>query len=157
MAFLNWLESTSYSQWILVSPAGWPLVLSAHAVGLAIVVGIMISLNLRILGLYGTIPYTSLHELLNVAWVGIVINVASGVSLFMSQATMYVKSFPFLVKITFIIFGIANLVYMQKTLKREAPAWQSANAVPPMGHALAGSSLFFWIVALVSGRLIAYL
>jgi len=157
MAFLNWLEATSYSQWILVSAVGWPLILSAHAIGLAIIVGVMIALNIRVLGLYGTIPYTSLRELMNIAWVGIAINVFTGLSLFMAQATMYVTSFPFLVKITFIAFGIANLVYMQKVLRREATAWQSANAVPPLGRALAGSSLVFWVVAVVAGRLIAYL
>ena len=157
MGFLHWLEQTSYSQWILVSTVGWPLVLSAHAIGLAIVVGVMVALSIRLLGLYGTIPYTSLRELSHIAWVGIAINVFTGVSLFMTQATMYITSYPFLVKITFIVFGIVNLVYMQKVLKRDAAAWQADNVVPPLGRALAGSSIFFWITALVAGRLIAYL
>jgi hypothetical protein len=157
MAFLDWLESTSYSAWILTSAIGWPLMLTAHAIGLAIVVGVIFSLNLRMLGLYGTIPYTSLRELLNIAWIGIVINVVTGLSIFMTQASSYVTSIPFLVKITFIVLGIANLVYTQKTLAQHAASWQTAGTVPQLGRTLALSSLFFWIVAVVTGRLIAYL
>jgi uncharacterized membrane protein len=157
MAFLQWLESTSYSDWILTSPWGWPIILSAHAIGLAIIVGVMISLNLRLLGLYGSIPYTAVHDLMNIAWVGIAINVFTGLSLFGAQATTYVTNYPFLVKISFIILGIINLVMMQKTLRREAAAWQAAGAVPQNGRMLAGTSLAFWLIAVVAGRLIAYL
>ncbi len=157
MAFLNWLENTSYSNWILTSDAGWPIMLTTHAVGLAIVVGIVFSLNLRLLGLYGTIPYTSLRELMSFAWIGIALNTVTGLSLFMTQASSYVTSIPFLLKITFIILGIVNLVYAQKLLRLEASAWQAAGRVSRRGLGLAGSSLFLWVAAVVTGRLIAYL
>jgi hypothetical protein len=157
MAFLNWLEDTSYSQWILGSLTGWPLMLTLHAIGLAITVGIIFSLNLRLLGLYGTIPYTSLHELMRIAWIGITINVVTGLSIFMTQASSYVTSLPFILKITFIVLGIANLVYTQKTLRLEAGRWQAEGAVPPLGRRLAISSLFLWVFAVVTGRLIAYI
>jgi uncharacterized membrane protein len=157
MALLQWMEDTSFSEWILTSSTGWPLMLTIHAIGLAIVVGIVFSMNLRMLGFYGTIPYTSINNFLRIAWIGIVMNVITGFSIFMTQAVSYVTSVPFLTKITFIILGIANLVYMQKVLKREAAGWQAAGGVPRIGYVLAGTSLFFWIVAVITGRLIAYL
>jgi hypothetical protein len=157
MAFLNWLESTSYSEWILTSSTGWPLMLSVHAIGLAITVGIIFSMNLRLLGLYGTLPYTSLYDILQIAWVGIILNLVTGLSIFMTQAASYVTSVPFILKISFIILGVANLVYTQKTLRREAAGWQAAGAVPRTGLVLAGSSLLFWVMAVVTGRLIAYI
>ena len=157
MGLLTWMESTGFSEWILTSTTGWPLMLSIHAIGLAIVVGVIFSMDLRVLGLYGTIPYTSLYGLLRIAWIGIIMNVITGFSIFMTQATMYVTSLPFLLKITFIILGIANLVYTQKVLKRDAAAWQAAGKVPQLGIVLASTSLFFWVFAVVTGRLIAYL
>jgi hypothetical protein len=75
----------------------------------------------------------------------------------MAQATFYVTSPAFLVKITFIILGIANLHYTQKILKREAADWDTAGAVPQLGMILAGCSLLFWTISVVAGRLIAYL
>ena len=157
MALLNWLEATGYSQWILVSAVGWPLMLSLHAFGLAIVVGVIFSLNLRMLGFFDTIPYTALHGLLGIAWIGIAINTFTGLSIFMTQASDYVTNIPFLFKILFIVLGIVNLVYTRKTLVREAPAWEAAGHATQAGTTLAASSLVLWILAVVTGRLIAYL
>ena len=156
---LTWMESTAYSEWIVAGLVGWPLMLSMHAVGLAIVVGILFALNMRMLGYFKPIPYVALSELMTYSWIGIALNVFSGFSLFMAQATFYVTNFPFLAKITFIVLGIANVHYTQRVLKREAAGWDAADTdtVPQMSLLLAGSSLAFWILAVVGGRLIAYL
>jgi hypothetical protein len=58
---------------------------------------------------------------------------------------------------TFIILGIVTLVYTQKVLQREAASWQATGAVPRNGILLAVSSLILWILAVVTGRLIAYI
>ena len=157
MGFLNWLESTAYSQWIVAGLTGWPLMLSMHAVGLAIIVGVAFTLNLRLLGLFKPIPISALHGLFSVGWIGIGLNVFSGVSLFVAQASFYVTNFPFLFKITFVILGIGNLYHMQKLLKRDAASWEAAGTVPRKGLVLAGTSFAFWTTAVVAGRLIAYL
>lgn len=158
MGFLSWLESTAYSEWIVSGLTGWPLVLSMHAVGTSIIVGISFVLNLRLLGLFKPIPITALHGLLSIGWIGVALNVYSGLSLFMAQATFYVTESPaFLVKITFVILAITNLHYTQKVLKREAADWDAADAVPRLGMILAGSSLAFLTMAVLAGRLIAYL
>lgn len=157
MALLNWLESTGYAQWILVSSVGWPLMLSLHAFGLAIILGVVFALNLRMLGLYNSLPYTELHDLLGIAWIGIALNIFTGLSIFMTQASSYVTSIPFIVKITFIVLGIVNFVMTRKVLARDAAAWQAAGTAPSTGIWLALSSLLFWVIALVTGRLIAYL
>ena len=153
---LTWLENTAYSQWILTGLTGWPLVLSMHAIGLAIAVGMVFAMNLRLLGLYKTISLSSTQKLLTFAWIGIAVNIFSGFSLFMTQASYYVTSPPFLVKITAIILGIVALVITQKTLTREMATWGSSG-VSSKGRNLAIASLGLWTLAVVTGRLIAYL
>ena len=157
MGFLSWLEGTAYSDWIVAGLLGWPLMLSMHALGLAAVVGIMFGINLRMLGFFKPIPYAGLGPLLAYAWVGITVNAFSGLSLFMAQATFYVTSAPFLWKISFVILGIANLHVTQRILRQEADAWQESGTVSTMGTVLAASSILFWTLAVVCGRLIAYL
>ncbi len=157
MGILSWLENTAYSQWIVSGLTGWPLMLTMHAVGLSIIVGVVFALNLRLLGLFRPIPYTSLHGLMAIGWIGIGLNVFSGVSLFVAQANFYVTSIPFIVKISFIILGIGNLYHTQKILKRDAASWEAAGAVPQLGYILAWTALAFWTIAVVTGRLIAYL
>lgn len=157
MGFLQWLESTAYAEWILTSIPGWPLMLSAHSVGLAIIVGIVIAVDLRLLGLYRTIPLAALSRFMSIAWTGFFINLITGLSLFTTQASVYITSGPFLSKMGFIVLGSVNLAYMQQVLKKEAPAWEAAGAVPGRGTVLAVTSLLFWGLAVVTGRLIAYL
>ncbi|MDX1562093.1 MAG: hypothetical protein R3305_04165 [Gammaproteobacteria bacterium] len=157
MGLLGWLEATAYSQWILTSAVGWPLMLALHAFGLAIILGVVFSLNLRLIGFYRSMPYSALHGLMGIAWIGITINVFTGLSIFLTQASDYITSIPFLVKITFIALGIVNLVYTRKTLRREAAAWDAAGTAPSIALWLALSSLAFWIIAVVTGRLIAYI
>jgi hypothetical protein len=155
MAFLSWLESTAYAGWILFG-TGWQIMLTLHALGLATVVGTALLIDLRILGWYKPIPYTSLAELLGLAWIGIWINIFSGLSLFTSQATMYVTSVSFLLKISLVILGIINVLYLRKTLKREAATWEATRTVSAGGRRLAMISIVLWTGAVVAGRLIAY-
>jgi len=153
---LTWLENTAYAQWILTGLTGWPLILTIHAMGLAVAVGMIFAMNLRILGLYRTIPLSATHTLLNFAWIGIALNIFSGFSLFMTQASFYVTSPPFLVKITAIIAGIVLLVITQKTMAAELSSWET-NGVSQKGRRLAIASISLWVLAVVTGRLIAYL
>ena len=157
MGFLSWLEGTAYSEWIVAGLLGWPLMLSMHALGLAAVVGIMFAISLRVLGLFKPIPYTGLSALLAFGWIGIAVNAYSGLSLFMAQATFYVSSWPFRLKILFVILGIVNLHLTQRVLRQEADVWQESGAVSQMGTALAISTIVYWTLAVVFGRLIAYL
>ena len=157
MGFLSWMEGTAYSEWIVAGLLGWPMMLSMHAIGLAAIVGIMFAINLRMLGFFKPIAYTGLSPLLSFGWVGIAVNVFSGLSLFMAQATFYVTNPPFLFKITFVILGIANLHVTQRVLRQGAAAWQESGTVSQMGTWLAISSIVFWTLAVVCGRLIAYL
>ena len=157
MGFLSWLEASSYANWIAGSAYGWVIMLSLHAIGIATIVGIMFVINLRLLGLYKTIPCASLGKYLEIVWYGIGLNLFTGLSIFTSQATFYITSIPFLLKITFIVVGSVNLYYTQKILKSDAANWDATGTVPTLVLVLAASSLVFWTMAVVTGRLIAYL
>lgn len=156
MAFLNWLESNWYAQWILTSATGWPLMLSLHAFGLAIILGVMFALNLRLLGFYRSLPYSSLYGLMGIAWIGIWMNIFTGLSVFLTRPGGYLTSIPFLLKMGFIAMGIIILIYTRKTLSREAAGWDAAGAAPSIAMRLGLGSLTFWVFAVISGRLIAY-
>ncbi len=56
MATLRWLEDTAFSDWVLTSTLGFPLMLSLHAVGLIVV------LDLRLLGAFDAISYSLLVD-----------------------------------------------------------------------------------------------
>jgi hypothetical protein len=131
--------------------------LTAHALGLALTVGVLLVLDIRLLGLYPSIPLTALERLLRLAWVGIGLNTVTGIAIFVTQASTYVTSVPFVIKMVFVALGSVSVVAMQRVLKRDASGWDAAGRVPPIGRGLALGSILFWTVAVVTGRMIAYL
>ena len=154
---LSWLESTPYAEWIQISLYGWAINLTFHALGTATVIGIIIVVGLRLLGLFQPIPYALLYKLLGLAWIGVAVNVFTGFSLFMSNATNYIVDITFGIKMIFVVSGIATIWYTQKVIKRDAAAWEATGTVSSIGVKLTIGSFVVWTCAMIAGRLTAYL
>ena len=154
----EWLENTPVALWVGESLYGYPFMLGLHAVGLAIVVGIFSMRDLRLLGLFSGISYASIDSLKKLAWTGFSINAISGCFLFTSQATTFVSSTPFLLKISMIFLAAICAAVIQNRMHNEASAWDgSGTAAVGSIRAVAAVSLSLWMGAIISGRLVAYL
>jgi hypothetical protein len=86
----EWLETSALAIWVGESLWGYPIMLGLHAVGLAIVVGIFVMLDLRMLRVIRGISFDAFLSLFRLAWIGLIINALSGTALFTSQATTFV-------------------------------------------------------------------
>jgi hypothetical protein len=158
VSVFEWLEETRLALWVGESLWGYPLLLSLHIVGLAMVAGIFTMLNLRLLGILKEIEFSPLIGLFRLAWIGLLINALSGFGLFSSQATTFVSNIPFLVKIAAILVGVVIATRILKIVRRDAGDWDAGKRAPDQSvRLLAVASLLCWIVAIVGGRLIAYL
>jgi hypothetical protein len=153
----EWLETTAPAIWVGESLWGYPIMLGCHVVGLAIVVGIFLMRDLRLMGLFQGISYESLDSLRNLGWTGFVINAISGCFLFASQATTFITSTPFLLKITMIFLAAICAGILQNRLRDHAVTWDSAGAAAGDVRFIAMVSSALWIGAIISGRLVAYL
>ena len=151
------LAQTEYATWVRESLWGWPMALTVHAFGTAAVIGLTFIIVLRLLGLFRTIPYTSLSRLFPVIWVGVVFQVMSGFSLWMTKPEQYVGAGMFVSKFTFVVIGIIVTLFFQSTIKREAAAWEAAGTVSSRGVKFAAAAALVWSAVLVTGRLTAYL
>jgi uncharacterized membrane protein YiaA len=157
MAFFEWLEYSALADWIGTSAWGYPILLTAHSVGLAIIVGIFFVLNLRILGLFSQVSIVSLSALIKLSWCGFALNLASGLGLFISQATFFATHLPFLVKITAILLALVSAAYIQRVIKAKGEQWDTENQIPNRAKLLAIISISLWLTAIIAGRLIAYI
>ena len=152
------LENSTIAIWVGESLWGYPLLLGMHVVGLAIVAGIFLMLDLRILGFSKGVSYTSFPGLFRLAWFGLAINALSGTALFSSQATVFVASIPFLLKIGLITVGVICAVMIRRKLGESAADWDaSGSTVTGSTRLFAVVSLLCWTGAIAAGRLIAYL
>jgi hypothetical protein len=153
---LEWLAKTPYAIWVTES-SGWPLALTIHAFGTATVVGLMFIIGLRLLGLFRMIPYSSLNRLVVLIWVGVVFQVISGFTLWMTKPAQYLADGMFQIKFTFVIIAAVVMVYFHKTMKREAAAWDAAGTVSSRGIKFVAASCLLWAAVTIGGRLTAYL
>jgi hypothetical protein len=154
---LGSLESSPFAAWVRESVWGWPLWLSVHVIGTAVVIGFVIIVNLRLLGLFETIPYTSLRRLFPVIWAAFAVQLISGFVLWTTKPTRYVSDGAFMLKILFIVIGFALLAYMYRVLEREAAAWDVNGRVSSAGAKFIAPTLLAWCAVLVAARLTAYL
>jgi hypothetical protein len=155
MGSLVGLENSALAQWVQLSPFGYPFVISAHAVGMAIMVGVALTLDLRLLGFFPGLPLAALHRFLGLAWAGFGINFLSGVALFAAQATSFAMDGTFQLKIGLVLLGSITAALLQTALGRDSSAW--ATTVPVNIRIVALASILFWVGAIVTGRLTAYL
>mgnify|MGYP001343869546 FL=1 len=154
---LEWLEYTSLSIWVAESIWGYPIMLSLHIVGLAVVVGIFTVYNFRLLGFFNSLEFEPFLDFFRLAWLGLLVNFVSGFTLFSSQATFYVTNVPFLVKIFSIISGSLLALKIQLRLRSMVKTRENRITKPNWEDRFyAMISLIIWTSAIFSGRLIAY-
>ena len=152
----EWLEATSLAVWVKES-WGWPLALTIHAFGSALMVGFSFIMLLRLIGLFRTIPAGSLQKLIPIIWVCLVLQAGSGGLLWLTKPARYLSDGLFDVKMLFVILGIVMTTQFQKTIKAEAGGWDSTGVISKRGLQFVGLTAFAWAGVLVMGRLTAYL
>jgi hypothetical protein len=136
----------------------YPLVNAGHIVGLALLFGAIVPLDLRLLGVWRQLPLAAMGRiLLPVAIAGLVLAVSTGALLFSVRATEYVAMPLFWLKFSLIAGAIANALLLRLSL-----AWtvheQSGLAGTMPRLQLAGAlSIGLWLAVIVAGRMIGYL
>jgi len=157
MAFFTWLQDTPFAHWVASDPSllAYPTILTLHTVGMAIVVGTCVVMDLRLLGVGRDVPLRSLANAPRLVWTGFLINAATGLALFTTDAEHKAVQTVFFVKLSLIFLALAVYARLRKLVFR-SPA---ALASPLSGEvkALAVLSLVLWTGATVAGRLMAYL
>jgi len=150
--FFATIENTQFSTWLRESNSIWayPTVLTLHTIGLALLVGANITLDLRVLGWGQAIALADLRPLFRWMWIGFWINALSGVVLLAADATTKAAAPMFLIKLGLIALGVVVMTLQ----KREAFA--PSAAVTAGARSLAAVALTIWFVAIAAGRLMAY-
>lgn len=156
MAFLEWLQGTWVGVLVAESLWGYPLLETIHSIGMAMLIGSLGLINLRVLGFKRELPLVGTSALLPLAWIGFTLNAVSGSLLFASDAVYFFSSWTFRVKMLFVVVAGFNAALLGQRVFRDAAG---SAAVEPSGgtKAMALVSLVFWFAAAGAGRLIAYL
>jgi hypothetical protein len=156
-AVLLELEDTALATWVRESTSlfAYTTVLTVHAIGLAVVVGVNTLIALRLLGFAPGIPLAGLRRLYAVVWFGFFINAVSGSLLFIAEARKMAEMPAFWGKIGFVAAGMIVAQLLQTRYFNDSRNVNSG-IVTPVGRRLAWVSLACWYLALIVGRLTGY-
>ncbi len=157
MAFVDWVENTALSIWMVDSIWAYPIVLSTHAVGMSIVVGTIVIVDLRILGFASKIPLSSFDRLFIVSWIGVALNFLSGVALFTVDPVQFLYHPVFWIKIGLIIVGAVLVYLLWREVKPDEEKPDENSEASARTKSIALISLILWACVIVAGRLIAYI
>jgi hypothetical protein len=145
-AFANWVQQSAY-----------PVVITFHSIGLATLAGLLMVIDLRVLGFAKTMPLPALRKLMRVVWIGFWVNAISGSMLFCIDAKKDYYSGLFRTKLSAIAVGLILGTLIKNRVLATPEAYASVSANTSRGaKALATLSLLCWVGAIISGRLLAY-
>jgi hypothetical protein len=144
--------------WLGESASIWsfPTVLTLHTIGMAVLVGASWVLDLRLLGVGRRVPLSAYRWVIPVVEIGLVVNVVTGVMLFIKNATKWGTALPFLVKMIFIVASVAVLAPLRAYVLGNGAADEDRQ-VSGNFRLLAIASILAWTGAVTTGRLLAYL
>ena len=152
------LEATAVAGALRGSVWAYPLVNAVHILGVALLVGAMLPLDLRLLGAWRSVPLAPLWRVLTrTASAGLGLAMVCGTLLFITRATEYASSGLFISKMVVVGVGTANAVALRTLVPDAIAPMRSALEKPPVRVQLAGGiSLAAWLTALMLGRLVGY-
>jgi hypothetical protein len=155
---LGWLDSTSLAVFIRESPWTFPAIEAIHVIALALVVGTIAIIDLRLLGFASTHrAFTELSgEVLPWTWSAFVFAATTGVLMFVSQPLGYYENSAFRIKIVLLLLAGLNMMVFQLITHRGVSRWDRAASVPLSGKLAGALSLIFWIAIVFFGRRIGF-
>jgi hypothetical protein len=152
MDFLLKIEESGFSQWVREADSlfAFPGILLLHTIGMGLVAGISAAFNFRVLGFAPAVRLRAFEKFFPVMWLGFWINAITGAILLGAFATKMTHNIDFYVKLAFIALAVTNV----KVLKRQV--FLTDETPSSKARVLAVTSLIFWLGAITSGRLLAY-
>lgn len=139
----------------LRTPALYPFVNAGHILSLALLVGPIVTLDLRMLGLFGKVKLAEIAPPLSrMAAIGAGLTLITGFLLFSVKPVGYWENTMFPVKLSLVAAGLLNAGLLHASAQwRAALAGGAVHARLKVGAVI---SLTVWVGALLAGRWIAF-
>ena len=140
---------------VLDNPWVWPICEVFHFVGLCLLFGIVLLVNLRLLGFVKGVAFADVNRLLPWAMVGLGINIVTGMLFFLASPEQYTQNPAFVWKIGLILIAGATLLY--PTMCYQAGEGTPDERAPLLGKVIAAGSICLWIGVIFLGRFLPYI
>jgi hypothetical protein len=156
--FSAWLTHIGLQR--VVDHYAWivPTCQPVHFFGLSLLMGGVVMLDIRMLGIGKGLPISQLNRLIPLAVTGFVINIITGLLLFSGDPSMFSHNIAFGFKMLFILLaGINVLLFYVTGTSRTVEALGPGDDAPLSAKLIAAASLFFWVGVMFWGRMLPFI
>lgn len=153
-----WLEASAIATAIRNSLYLFAVIESFHVVGVAVVVGTVLVIDLRLLGLASSRrPFSAIAaDVFRWTWLAFALAVTTGGLMFVTNATSYYVNTYFRVKMAMLLLAGLNMAAFELTARRSLQAWDRDVTAPRSGRRVALLSLAIWVVVVFLGRWVGF-
>ena len=158
LEFCEWLAATTWSIALHESFYLYPWIESSHVLLITVFVGILIFVDLRMLGvIFKDVPISQVtSKLLPWSLVGFILIVITGFLLFYAIPVRTYQSIFFRIKVIVLIAAGVNAMWFHFKTQNKQILWDKDPIPPKPVRITALVSLTAWIIVIVTGRMIAY-
>jgi hypothetical protein len=154
--FVTWLNETPISVSIREGYYWFPIIETVHVLGLGFSAGIVMWLDLRLLGLaMRQRPVTDVIAQIE-PWAigGFIVMFISGFLLLLAEPLKCYTTLAFRIKAIMLVLAGLNVLYFHRGIARDRSRWNQA--IPWQAKTVGLFSLFLWLGIVIAGRWTAY-
>ena len=149
------LSAAAIKDFVLQHPFVWPTCETLHFIGMSLMFGVLMIVNLRLVGWLRGMSFASVHRLLPFGLMGFGINFITGMFFFIAASEQYTQNVAFHYKVILLI--LAGVNYLVLTVYDEAWALPASAEAPLSGKLLGASALVLSIGIMYFGRMLPFI
>jgi hypothetical protein len=135
---------------------GFPTLIALHSVGMAVAVGLSLMVTLHLNQVFTGFNVQLIPRILSIAVWGFILNLITGLALFVSRGPEYIDSYIFLIKMLLVVISAIILFWLRQHL-RLIKLTTEVSVTDRTAKIMSLFSTATWFGAVIAGRLIAYL
>jgi uncharacterized membrane protein len=138
-----------------LNPVVWPTLETLHFLGLGVLFGVVLIVNMRMLGMLKKVPFSALHALLPVGVAAFALNLFTGMLFFVATPGQYTQNVAFYGKVVLMLAAAANILYL--TVFDEVWTLGPEDDAPLTAKLIAGSGILLWLGVIFCGRMLPFI
>jgi hypothetical protein len=131
----------------------WPTAETLHFIGLCMLFGVVLTVDLRMLGLGKALSFAALYQLLPLGMLGFTLNLTTGIMFFVATPQQY-TGFLFFFKMILVVLGAFNVLYFM-LLDEPWTIGEGADASIKT-KVVAAFAIVIWIAVVFCGHMLPF-
>lgn len=149
------ISAAGIKDFVLQHPFVWPTCETLHFIGMSLMFGVLMIVNLRLVGFLRGMSFASVHRLLPFGLMGFGINFITGMFFFIAASEQYTQNVAFHWKV--LLLMLAGVNFLVLTVYDEAWALPATVEAPMPGKLLGASMLVLSIGVMYFGRMLPFI